>query len=174
MPVTVVKDGRVLRQHVVPDDHPGAMVSWRYDLATAITGEPLEAALGARLAIRTLHPDFGERVNRIDGQVNLIDRNPVSSLSLGRMLAKIAHSYALAKLGPASFTPLLREVILGDEPYYVARFVGGNGALRDRPSMDRHSASLEWQPRIDGKLFLVVTVRLFGDLNLPSCDRRSC
>lgn len=168
MPVTILRDGKRIRQVVATNDHPGAMMTWRYGLPTALTGEPLESGIGGRVMIRPLHTDFSRRAAAIEGQINLIDRGPVSLVSLARVLAKTAHAYAMAKLGPTGFRPLLREVILGEQPNYPARFVGGTNTLRDRPSKERHNLAIDWVSRIDGGLFLVVTVRLFGDLNLPT------
>jgi hypothetical protein len=168
MPVTAMKDGKVVRYKVAPKDHPAAIVSWLFDLPTALTGEPTEGGMVGRPIVRTIHPDFSRRVSAIDGQVNLIDRNPVSPDSLVLVLAKSAHAYAMAKIGPKGFQPLLCDLILGKGANYFARYVGGAGRRNRRVDQVRHTMSLDWETRVDGKRFLIVTIRLFGDLGLPT------
>jgi hypothetical protein len=93
-------------------------------------------------------------------------RGGFSALSFARMLAKIAHSYAMAKLGPTKFRPFLTNLILGESPSYPSHFVGS--VDRPQPKSDvRHQIALDWEHRIDGRLFLVARIRLFGEYSMP-------
>jgi hypothetical protein len=177
MPVNLVK----LQQqesHMVPaSDHPAVMLMWRFDLPTALTGDSLLEDVVARIVIRPLTNDFHARAERLaerGGQINLIGRMPAEPHSFARMLAKIAHSYAMAKLGPKAFRPLLREIILGEKPNYPPHFIGGtsppdygNALSRQKRSSARYCVSHEWRPRLDQGSFLIVTIRLFGDYGMP-------
>ena len=81
--------------------------------------------------------------------------------ALCRVLAKIAHSYAVAELGLGGFTPLLREFIRGEGGDRF-RYVGGEfkpGA----PGAGLHEIGFE--QGVTG--YLVVRIRLFASLGAP-------
>lgn len=78
-----------------------------------------------------------------------------------RMLAKIAHSFAVAALGINGFAPTLNAIILGTEPRY-AKYVGGcyreDEDRSARPGV-LHSIGIERQDH-----WFVVRLRLFAHL----------
>ena len=45
-------------------------------------------------------------------------------ITFGRMLAKIAHSFAIAELGTENFTPLLLDIVLGKDHSYIGSLIG--------------------------------------------------
>lgn len=51
MPVVVSKEGQKKTIYVPVKDHPGTMLTWAFDLATSITGEPLSDGIAARVVI---------------------------------------------------------------------------------------------------------------------------
>lgn len=79
-----------------------------------------------------------------------------------RMLAKIAHSFAVAVLGPNGFAPTLPPIILGTDPKH-AKFVGGLGLEDDdrtaRPGV-LHSIAASWESG-----WFIVRLRLFSFLD---------
>lgn len=76
-----------------------------------------------------------------------------------RMLAKIAHGYALANVPPDTFKPTLREVILGTSSAFHL-FIGGP---RAEPPPTRDLWEVHLKPRLaNSRLLLVVQFRLFG------------
>jgi hypothetical protein len=81
------------------------------------------------------------------------------------MLAKIAHSYAVATAGEP-FTPLLTHIVRGQNPYCLPYYIGCQITTDDRPR-DLHEVSV-----IRGDLgaggYLVVRVRLFATFNTPA------
>jgi hypothetical protein len=125
--------------------------------------------MAGSVAIAELTADFRERLARLPGRSNLIPRNPADPIPFARVLAKIAHLYAMAKLGPQGFRPLLNDLILGRGRGYPAHFVGSIRPRRNRPdppSRERHWVSIGVERRIDGRPFLVVRIRLFGEYQM--------
>jgi hypothetical protein len=82
-----------------------------------------------------------------------------------QMLAKIAHSYAAAVIGLDGFVPLLLDHILHPDGF-PWHFVGGI-ENDEPPSGFLHEIGHE-ERELDGKIFLVVRVRLFANLGAPS------
>ena len=83
--------------------------------------------------------------------------------ALCRVLAKTAHSYAVAELGLGGFSPLLLPLILGDgaDPGRY-RYVGGQ-LHTSPPGTSLHEIGFE-----DGDAgYLVVKIRLFASLGAP-------
>jgi hypothetical protein len=81
-----------------------------------------------------------------------------------QMLAKISHSFAVARLGLEGFTPLLLDHILGagESPWH---FVGG-GNDDPPPSLALHEIGHQ-ECDTNGKRYLMVRVRLFAGLGAP-------
>lgn len=89
----------------------------------------------------------------------------------GQVLAKIAHSYAVATIGLEAFEPTLLPVIEGVSDTYVAlltHLVGSEENIPPKTPNWRHSVTHAWQRLPDGQEALVVGIRLFGDLGAPS------
>lgn len=94
-----------------------------------------------------------------------IDAGTVRIDKLGRMIAKIAHTYVTAELGLGNFRPLLLDVIKNrsDYPTYLV------GGVPDElpPSADNmHELSFRGIP-VGDRMLLVVGVRLFANLGFP-------
>jgi hypothetical protein len=164
--VNLVKGSQQSRIKVDASIHPAVMYMYAFASPTLFTGEPLQEDITGRLAISELTDDFAARAGQLPGQVNLVMRGPYDPLPLVRTLAKIAHAYAMAKLGSSGFRPFLTSLILGRTPSYPNHFVGS--APKPTPKwIDRHHVSMDDVARIDGRKFLVVTIRLFGDVGMP-------
>jgi hypothetical protein len=83
----------------------------------------------------------------------------------GRMLAKIAHSYAVAEMGLDSFTPFLCGIITGIKPYLLSHYIGSQLVTTDEP-IDLHEISFDTSGLDQGR-YLVVKVRLFAPYKTP-------
>lgn len=81
-----------------------------------------------------------------------------------RMLAKIAHSYAVAELGLDGFTPALKSMILDGHPHQA--FWIGEERAHNLPGGTLYDLSLARYPS-DGAEYLVVLVQLMGFLGTP-------
>jgi hypothetical protein len=88
-------------------------------------------------------------------------RGPAESRPDPTILAKIAHSFAVAKLGIAGFIPMLPAFILGKNDrnfYYVGGTLDKSGA-----GTELHELGFE----VDESNYLVVRIRLFSSLGAP-------
>jgi hypothetical protein len=77
------------------------------------------------------------------------------------MLAKIAHSYAIALLGVDGFKPYLQEFILGKESNYGKHVGGGMDQKRDTNQFHR---ILTGHLILNGTIYLFMKIRLFARL----------
>ncbi|HZM45685.1 MAG TPA: hypothetical protein VFC14_12690 [Burkholderiales bacterium] len=79
-----------------------------------------------------------------------------------RMLAKIAHSFAVAEIGLDNFTPFLQKMIIEgiETPSY---YVGGDFTV---PPAERDGA-MHWVRLQPDDNYLVATIRLFAPLGAP-------
>jgi len=96
-----------------------------------------------------------------------VRRGAFVALTFGRMLAKIAHAYASARLGPGNFKPFLVDLIRDTDTEFADRFVGGS--IVDDPPIDRrHELDLYRERTSEGKEVFVVRIRLFADLGMTA------
>lgn len=111
--------------------------------------------------------DEMERMVSLGGGKRTAIKMTVSGRSFGRMLAKIAHSYAVALVGNGAFKPFLLDLILNDHNrinYYIGN-EKQNGPISQEPdffSLGLHSMKLP-----NGKDALYVKIRLFSWLLTP-------
>lgn len=92
---------------------------------------------------------------------------PMDVPSFCRLLAKIAHSYAVAELGSAAFRPLLRRLIRGRTAIQALHWVGGEMEI---PAVPTEPALHELRRDVrvvGGVRYLVVSVRLFSFFKTP-------
>lgn len=128
-----------------------------------VNTEPGRLVVGMKLA----HLKFDQielyRKHRISGFSSAIWDNQM----LTRMLAKIAHSFAVAELGLDKFEPRLVSLITRGD-ISTMNLVGGDDALNDgeRPSEALHELALGYQ-RINGTAYVVARIRLFASSGGP-------
>ncbi|MGJ5037928.1 hypothetical protein ACQR13_27765 [Bradyrhizobium sp. HKCCYLRH3059] len=83
--------------------------------------------------------------------------------SFCRMIAKIAHAFAAAKVGLHSFVPLLEPIILGNATNFY-HFVGGFPGATEMPIADKpYEISLS-RETCSGRTYLVAKIRLFANV----------
>jgi hypothetical protein len=98
------------------------------------------------------------------GILNSFAMPSLNVMSFYRMIAKIAHSYAIAELGLNKFTPLLRELILGDETN-TFHLVGSKiGSENTPPSSEPYEIGIE-ERRVYGITYAVANVRIFATVD---------
>ncbi|WP_155936717.1 hypothetical protein [Mesorhizobium ciceri] len=141
---------RMLR---VPDDPPdGEGRAWHY--IEKKIADPILAAIASVAGARNVGIKLG-RVNR---------------LHYLRTLAKIAHAYAAAELGPDAFKPFLTEIILkrSDD---VGRYVGDMAGVAslEGPTGHDYKITLGEVPEEAGfgKGIIVVFMQFWADLGSP-------
>jgi len=82
-----------------------------------------------------------------------------------RMLAKIAHSYAVAELGYKSFEPVLARFIRGQPLENAWHWIGSDTAL---PPAEQHLHDIQWcVPTIGETIYVMVSLRLFSFVGSP-------
>ncbi len=166
-------DGR--RVKVPVGEFPGLFVHLAYPLPGILLGAAIEDRLltGGIHAIE-LMPGFGERLNDVREKyrankvsiVGVDKSNRTDKEDTGRMLAKIAHAYAVAELGPDAFTPALVNIILGRRPFNLPHYVGSQAQTTDEAS-DLHEIGID-TTGLDGGRYVVVRVRLFASFKGPA------
>jgi hypothetical protein len=84
-----------------------------------------------------------------------------------RMLAKIGYSYAAAEIGTSSLHPMLADLVLAKAPNsaYLSYLVGGDA--EPAPKGDFSNRIELWEHTINGVVYTVVTVQLFGFMGMP-------
>jgi len=90
----------------------------------------------------------------------------INPLIFARMLAKIAYSYAVAKVGYGQFRPLVLKLILGNTDT-LSHWVGGDWDIPPADQWSVHTLDIYQQEAV-GQTFLVVSIRLVLSLERPS------
>jgi hypothetical protein len=158
-------DGRSVE--VEAHDFPGMLVMFSFDPpGFLVNAQPTEKFTG-RICIQQL-PRFVERFANMRRKHGFKDEValPVrgDAADHGRLLAKIAHSYAVAELGVGGFRPFLNNIILNKPPLHIGYYVGG--LFGDSPhGDDLHEILLGHE--FWGDTRAVVEIQLFADRAMP-------
>lgn len=82
-----------------------------------------------------------------------------------QMLAKIAHSYAVAEWGFHSFRPMLRDLIIGNSQT-AQYWVGGNSPIKPADHTGLHRLELKREMLL-GTEYVICYIRLFCNFGAP-------
>jgi hypothetical protein len=165
LPLTAQIDGRDITIPDVPvDDYPIAFmlpIYWPPEFSAVATnfGKAMRGALVANIKIdmKALWRKY---------QITGFGSAHWDNAMLCRMLAKIAHSLAVAELGEAAFQPLLLKLICDGDPRGMS-LIGCSPEWEKVPhSSALHTVGLGYQ-RHEGKTFVVASVRLFASYESP-------
>ena len=142
---------------------------YAFDTAGILLGEPPSETFHARGWHLTDEKQLQHVVRK--HSLPVIGYNPFNLFIFSRMLAKMAHSYAVAKEGLGSFTPLLQELILHGSrtPSYL---VGGTHDLPPKENaVHRIGTGIATSSSQSGiREYLVVNIRLFCFLGTPQYE----
>jgi hypothetical protein len=158
----VYLDGRREERIVPASEVPFACMGFRFPAPGILRGQAptnqFEGELVLRFVDEELRSHLKERVRLKLGSFN--------DLTFSRMLAKIAHSYAVASLGLGSFRPLLPDTILGRSKT-AAYLVGGDtsGPAIQLPSM-LHDVVLQ-DCVSSGHVYTLAGIQLFAFVGMP-------
>jgi len=167
LPVSVDRGSGAETVRVPVSEHPAALFMFSFDPPRLLLGLPdAEGGFAGRVTIRPMAADLGLRADRLGGKVNLIHRGGFDAPTFGRMLAKIAHSFAVAELGLGGFRPLLKEAILGKPVRHLSQLVGGAFAP-ESAGTERNEISISLLSAVH-RDYHVVSLRLFADLDMPN------
>jgi hypothetical protein len=170
----ITLDGRTESKSITLLEHPAAICLMRIEPPRLLFGLPtLRDKFNGDLWWTVLQDDATEKIKQHGGKgLRIASFNPAL---FARMLAKIAHAFAVAEQGFDKITPLLPEIIRGETDNF-ADLIGGDMLVP--PAVDAlHRLHLEvgWKEGVDyttrglpGDIqFLVVHVRLFALLGTP-------
>jgi hypothetical protein len=119
-----------------------------------------------QMCLTPMGADLIERAKRLRKQINLT--RGLSALEFYRLIAKIAHSFAVAELG-FTFEPYLINLIEAKLPMFASHLIGGEFSDSPPPSTNLHE--IEFVKSLDGPVgdeLLMVRIRLFAYLGMPN------
>ena len=166
LPLQVVKGNKTTWESVPLEKYPAMIVTLCFDKPEILSDcAPVAKVLSGGVAIGIL-PTFGQLLKPFldQGAVTFVPpRASATSTHLGRMLAKIAHSYAVAELGIDKFSPFLQNIILGTDICHIPHYVGGT---MDVPTVidEVYEIELTTMASLGGRSYLVCIIRLLSDV----------
>ena len=167
--VGITVDGRREYREIHIDSIPTMMAMFAFDPPGILRGIPSnDTNLALRLWIRSIAPNAINRLVALGGSAERV--TGVNYSAYCRMLAKIAHSFAVAEKGIESFSPLLCDMIRHEVsmdpvyPYLIGGFGREPVSLSDGKS--RHELRL---CTVDhgGTEYLCAHIQLFAKLSTP-------
>jgi hypothetical protein len=166
LPLQVQKNGQTVWESIPLEKYPAMIVTLLFDHPEILSDcAPAEKTLSGGVAVGIL-PSFGLRLKPYldQGAVTFVPpRSSATSEQLGRMLAKIAHSYAVAELGIMGFQPFLRNIILGTDIRHLSHYVGGTRELPPA-SNNGYEIKLSTVESIGFHSYLMASIRLLSDV----------
>jgi len=159
---TVTSAGRLIEvRDVAVEDHPALF-------AVPVFGPPgiLSGTLGTDLCDSWGYVCNPNAVRNTPAGTS-VGVTEFNAMTYARMLAKIAHAFAVADAGLHAFDPLLPDFILGKSSTHVALLVGC--LERDKPAEPDvlHRVRLEDAILGNGRRYLVANIRLFAKFGAP-------
>lgn len=158
------------------EEFPALLLSLVYPLPGILLNQaPEDKPLTGGIYSAEIMDGFGERLNRIRtkyraSRISIMGFDPTKRHGdegdVGRMLAKIAHAYAVAELGFGNFKPLLTNIIRGIRPYNLPYFIG-SAMGKAPPHSDLHHIEID-QGGLGVGRFIVIKVRLFANRDTPT------
>jgi HNH endonuclease len=155
--------------NVSATDHPTELFVYKFKPANALAGFPAEFDTSTHhwapvaIASKKELNSFKE-THDWDGKISVRMR----PIEFARMLAKIAHSYAVAELGYGSFRPMVVDLILGKMDN-ISYAVGGDWESEPPVKDGRHLLSIHYLIDVDRKrAWIVADIRLFSSIGTPT------
>lgn len=133
-----------------------------------VDGPRHAAATNYWIRAGSLDGGFSDRCERLAAELGVAEIMPTASSdaeAFFRMLAKIAHAFAFAELGPRAFEPWLLPMIRDGETANARHFVGGLG-WTEPPSVELHQVWIASYP--PDPALLTVRIRLLASLETPT------
>jgi hypothetical protein len=153
---------------VSPADFPLFFMTYKLPPPAVLVGRELTVDVNFEVVTSFNEEEFRRFAPRDKDGFRLAPLNPDAFC---RMLAKIAHSYAVAELGSGAFRPVLRKMIRGLEPPYgqpsitaLLNWVGGD---LEAPA-ESHLHDIQCMLETVGDVsYVVVRLRLFSFMGSP-------
>jgi hypothetical protein len=130
------------KQKVSLKEHPGMVRFMIFDPTGRVVGRPpVEKAFSFRLTTACIFPDLDQRLARL-GADGFEDKVNVNAMYLARVVAKIAHGFAIAELGVDAFEKTYLNDLISDGAPDWNYWVGGFDRGRDVHAQDLHELKL--------------------------------
>jgi hypothetical protein len=114
--------------------------------------------------IRPVVKDYIRKMKHLKGEVTIT--NGLTYSAFYPLIAKIAHSFAVAELGLTAFSPTLLPLITSSSSRFADYYIGSGAII---PPISKYLHEIGFSPDIQtpqGTL-IVVKIRLFANLNMP-------
>ena len=167
----VKADGKKIK--VPMSEFPALAIHLAFPMPGILINQPMDdRALGGGIHAIELTPGFGERFNRLRAKLRAREIQILgveaaaqrqNQNDYGRMLAKVAHSYAVAELGLGNFRPFLLDIIHNKSPLNLSHYIGSSIGKPDEPT-DLHEIGFARRGMIGADELVIVKVRLFASL----------
>lgn len=165
--LTLQRNGQSVRKHIPAEQYPPMIVTLKFNPPEILSdSEQVEKEFSGGVATAIL-PSFVRRLKQYLYQGWSVTVPPAqrdaTARQLGRMLAKIAHSYAVAELGLGGFQPFLQPIILGTDTRYLAYYVGGSREIPvATPELYKVQLARVQSPK--GRQYLRTDIRLLSSM----------
>lgn len=155
-------DGRREKRIVPAHEVPMTCIGYRLPAPGLLRGLPPYDTFEGKLVVRLIN---GE-IRKLSPEGQRVKLGTINTLDLSRMLAKIAHSYAVANLGLRAFRPLLPDLILGRST--TASYLVGGDVSIPTPETEPvlHHVYLQ-NCLTSGVVYTLVAIRLFAFVGMP-------
>jgi hypothetical protein len=166
LPYTVVKQDNTVETIILPAHHlPSVLVLMKLIPPTLLSGgTPVPDNFNGDIWVSYQAEDLQRMRDIYKAKQHLPGKLAISELV--QMVAKIAHSHAVAQIGLRNFKPLLLDVIF-NKTNIPSHWVGG---APDLPAVDGVVHQLRLNPNywVGWDRYVVVDVRLFAYLGAPT------
>jgi hypothetical protein len=158
----IFENGHRQRVSVPIDIHPSVLVLPQFAMPDLLSGRTPDGNFRIRDTIWHVEPrlEWDEFV-KARGAKQAAIQYPRKPQQFARFLAKIAHAYAVARLGVDGFKPLLIDLILGRNVVRAPELVGSEPEIAPPASGVLHELDL-----VKNKNFVVVRIRLLASSSI--------
>ncbi len=168
---TVLPNGRHGRAKVPISKFPAPLFMYKFEMANFLLGLPPDVDKFDWVPVSIVSNeelDMLKEQYHWDGMLQF----RAQPVEFARMLAKIAHSYAVAELGLETFRPLTLDIILG-RTNNVSYLVGGSFEIPPPEPEGKHLLNITYQVETLNDLefvraIIIVGIRLFASIETPA------
>lgn len=166
LPLEIVRaDGTVLKKDVSVEELPITYIGFDWPPPRLLEGKPPQQTFDGQIVVRHMGPESFLKHGTAGDKIKI---GSVSMPIFARMLAKIAHSFAVANLPPGQFRPMLPEFILGLADINASSLVGGDKSgwsPTNEPQL--HSVCLQ-DYVANHQTYVLARISLFDFFKLPA------
>jgi hypothetical protein len=153
---------KIAEKVVGPMEFPLVFLALKFSFPGLLIGRDPNAGMNIEVIGRISEEEFRKFA---PGDKDGFRIAPMNIDAYCRMLAKIAHSYAVAELGSGSFRPVLHEFIRGKPLEQAWHWIGSDTAV---PPAEQRLHDIQWSaPTVNGINYVMVSLRLFSFIGSP-------